>query len=94
MLIVQTQAARWKAADPEQLTGAHLYLDIVKSGDLFHSYSGGMIDTLSIPCPLRWMSQELLDDKSNIGSGNSLVPSGTKPLPEPMLTQIYVIWRH
>ena len=24
----------------------------------------------------------------NIGSGNGLVPSGTKPLPEPMLTQI------
>ena len=31
----------------------------------------------------------------NIGSGNDLVPSGTKPLPEPMLTQFYVtIWRH
>ena len=25
-----------------------------------------------------------------IGSGNGLVPSGTRPLPEPMLTQIYV----
>ena len=24
----------------------------------------------------------------NIGSGNGLVPSGSKPLPEPMLTQI------
>ena len=31
----------------------------------------------------------------NIGSGNGLVPSGKKPLPEPMLTQISVaIWRH
>ena len=31
----------------------------------------------------------------NIGSGNGLVPSGNKPLPEPMLTQIYVtIWLH
>ena len=31
----------------------------------------------------------------NIGSGNGLVPSGNKPLPEPMLTQINVaIWRH
>ena len=30
-----------------------------------------------------------------IGSGNGLVPSGIKPLPEPMLTQIYgAIWRH
>ena len=33
--------------------------------------------------------------KINIGSGNGLVPSGNKPLPEPMLTQIYVaIWLH
>ena len=31
----------------------------------------------------------------NIGSGNGLVPSGNKPVPEPMLTQIYVVtWRH
>ena len=26
----------------------------------------------------------------NIGSGNGLVLSGNKPLPEPVLTQIYV----
>ena len=33
---------------------------------------------------LRWLPQNL-----------TLVPSGTKPLPEPMLTQISVaIWRH
>ena len=33
--------------------------------------------------------------KVNIGSGNGLVPSGNKPLPEPVLTQIYVTtWRH
>ena len=25
----------------------------------------------------------------NIGTGNVLVPSGNKPLPKPMLTQIY-----
>ena len=31
----------------------------------------------------------------NIGSGNGLVPSGNKPLPEPMLTKACVdIWRH
>ena len=31
----------------------------------------------------------------NSGSGNGLVPSDNKPLPEPMLRQIYVaIWRH
>ena len=28
LLLVQTQAAIWKAATPEQPTGAHLYLDI------------------------------------------------------------------
>ena len=42
LLLVQTQAARWKAAAPEKLTCAHLYLDIVKSGYLFHEYSSGM----------------------------------------------------
>ena len=31
----------------------------------------------------------------NTGSGNGLVPSDTKPLPEPMMTQIFVtIWHH
>ena len=43
LLLVQSQAARWKAAAPERLTGAHLYLDIAKSGYLFHGYSGGML---------------------------------------------------
>ena len=34
-------------------------------------------------------------DLVNIGSGNGLVSSGNKPLPEPVLTQIYVAkWRH
>ena len=42
LLHVQTQAARWKAAAPEQLTGVHLYLHIAKSGYLFHGCSGGM----------------------------------------------------
>ena len=27
----------------------------------------------------------------NMGSGNGLVPSGNKPLPEPMLTDLYVV---
>ena len=44
---------------------------------------------------LRWMPLDLTDDKSNIGSGNGLVPSGNKPLPKPMLTQFLVaMWRH
>ena len=42
LLLQQTQAARWKAAAPEQLTGAHLYLDIAKSGYLVHGVSRGM----------------------------------------------------
>ena len=42
LLLVQTQAPRWKAASPEQLSGARLYLDIAKSGYLLHGYSGGM----------------------------------------------------
>ena len=33
--------------------------------------------------------------KGNIGAGNGLVPSGNKPLPEPVLTKISnAIWRH
>ena len=30
------------------------------------------------------------DTEINIISGNGLLPDGTKPLPAPMLTQIYV----
>ena len=37
----------------------------------------------------RWMSQNHISDVK-IGSGNGLVPLGNKPLPEPMLTQIYI----
>ena len=40
LLLVQTQAERWKAAAAEQLTGVHLYLDIATSGYLFHDSSG------------------------------------------------------
>ena len=37
----------------------------------------------------------VIDGQVNIGSGNGLVPSGNKPLPEPMLTQISVaMWHH
>ena len=44
---------------------------------------------------LRWMPLVLTDDKSTLGPGNGLVPSGNKPLPGLMLTQIYVAkWRH
>ena len=34
-----------------------------------------------------------VSDESNIGSGNGLVPSGNKPVPGLMLTQVFVaIW--
>ena len=39
---------------------------------------------------LQWMPQNLIKLEVNIVSGNGLVPSGTKPLSEPMLTQVYV----
>ena len=43
----------------------------------------------------RWMPQDLIDSKVNIGLGNGLMPSGNKPSPELMLTQIIVIkWCH
>ena len=34
---------------------------------------------------LIWMLLDFTYDEVNIGSGNGLVPSGNKPLPEPML---------
>ena len=57
-----------------------------------------VIDDWGISCEiaLTWKPQRLTDDV-NIGSGNGLVPSGNKPLPEPILTQFsrsVAIWRH
>ena len=40
---------------------------------------------ISSEIALRWTSLDLSDEVS-IGSGNGLVPSGNKPLPDPMLT--------
>ena len=47
-----------------------------------------MIDTKSIctEWASRYVYQNLIDDKSTSGLVNGLVPSGTKPLPEPVLT--------
>ena len=43
---------------------------------------------------LRRMPHDPIDDKSTFGSGNGLVPSGNKPLTDPMLTQFLVaLWR-
>ena len=48
---------------------------------------------ISYEIAFRWMS--LYWWQVNIGSGNGLVPSGKKPLPEQMLIQICVtIWYH
>ena len=40
------------------------------------------------------MPQNLNDDKSNIGSGNGLVLSDNKPLPDPVLTEfsVTILW--
>ena len=56
-----------------------------------------VIDGWGISCKTApiWMSLDFTDESVNIGGGNGLVPSGNKPLPEPMLTQIsVVIWDH
>ena len=50
---------------------------------------------ISSEIALKWTLLGLSDDQVNIGSGNGLVPSGNKPLPEPMLTKVpAAIWRH
>ena len=45
---------------------------------------------ISYEIVLRGMQLDLTDDKSTLVQGNGLVLSGNKPLPEPMLIQIYV----
>ena len=50
---------------------------------------------ISYEIALRRMPQNPFWWKVNIGSSTGLVPSGNKPLPEPLLAQINVaIWRH
>ena len=61
---------------------------------IFNFISG---DKLSISCwiALRWMQQGFMGWSFNTGSGNGLVSSSNKPLPEPVLSQIYVtMWHH
>ena len=62
LLLVQTQAARWKAVAPEQLTGTHLYLDIPKSGYLFHGYSGGKVTSVQF---WQWCSPSTLPPRGD-----------------------------
>ena len=47
-----------------------------------------VIDGWGISCEIALNITGLHWWSVNIGSGNDLVPSGNKPLPEPMLTQI------
>ena len=65
LLHVQTQAARWKAATPEQLTGAHLYLDIAKSGYLCYGFSNGMPILHSQYCGCSWPGDTRSQGMSN-----------------------------
>ena len=59
-----------------------------------------VIDGWGISCKTapRWMQLDLTDDKSTLVrvlAFIGLVPSGNKPLHEPMLNQIYIaIWCH
>ena len=47
---------------------------------------------ISCEIDLKWMPQFIFGEESTLGY--RLVPDGTKTLPEPMLTKIYVaIWR-
>ena len=46
---------------------------------------------ISYKIALRWMSLDVIDDKLTLVQVTCLVPSGNKPLPEPMLTLIYVV---
>ena len=50
------------------------------------------IEFLSVSCEiaLRCMPLNPIDDELTLDSGNGLEPSGSKPLPEAILTQIYV----
>ena len=42
--------------------------------------------SISWETTLKWMQRDLTDDTSTISSGDDLVPSGNKSLPDPMLT--------
>ena len=51
-----------------------------------------MSNNQSIPCVIFLLNVIITGPhwwSVNIGLGNGLVPNGTKPLPEPMLIQIY-----
>ena len=85
LLSTPTRTAIWKAAAPEQVTGAHLYLDIAKSGYPFHGYSGGMgRDFIVAWCWLIFAISfwTIID--------YSIFPVVCKMI----LTCIYVIWRY
>ena len=51
---------------------------------------------LGIPCEiaLRRIPQDLVDDIVDISSGDGLVQSGNKPLPEPMPNKFYDVISH
>ena len=40
------------------------------------------------------MSLDPTDDKPDVDPNNGLVPTQNKPLPEPVLTQLYVVMWH
>ena len=68
--------------------------------ELTHWSLGDVVDILKVwstSCEIahRWMPQNTLMISQHWLTCNGLVPSGNKPLPEPMMIQIYVaIWCH
>ena len=68
----------------------HKIYKIFILNDIFCQYSLRIFNEIILQRIEIIFSQQL-----NMGSGNGLVPSGNKPLPEPMLTEIYIaIWHH
>ena len=73
-------SSRWRYACP------HITICCDHMLQIFKSYDNVIIE-MNATVPYWW--------SVNIGSGNGLVPSGNKTLPEPVLTKISdAIWRY
>ena len=68
--------------------------DMEYLNEILVKWFSSLIDWWGIDCEIshRWMPLDLTDDKSTLVQ---VMASGNKPLPDRILTQIYVaIWRH
>ena len=71
-----------KANDDEALPGAE-GIDLANHLDVFHAIYKQVSKALRV---FVFYIQDLTDHKLSTGSGKGLVPDGTKPVPEPMMT--------